>query len=125
MWDPRRQWLGGRGTESSAPRARTARTAYIASASHRRTPGQDSLIRPQHPSGSSTQPPMPQREAPSRSLDLLNGGAEAFPKMLEAIARAQQRIHLEVYTFERDEVGVQFLGALQSAARRGVRVRVV
>jgi len=68
---------------------------------------------------------MPQREAPSRSLDLLNGGAEAFPKMLEAIARAQQRIHLEVYTFERDEVGVQFLGALQSAARRGVRVRVV
>jgi len=45
--------------------------------------------------------------------------------MLAAIAHARQRIHLEVYTFERDDIGVEFLGALQSAARRGVRVRVV
>src|SRR5215831_4964978 len=80
----------------------------------------------QHPGSSSAQTlPLPEIETPARSVDLLNGGAEAFPEMRAAIAHARQRIHLEVYTFERDEVGVEFIGALQSAARRGVRVRVV
>ena len=82
--------------------------------------------RSQRPSSPSTQrPPLTKTVAPDRSVELLNGGAEAFPKMLAAIAHARQRIHLEVYTFERDDVGVEFLGALQSAARRGIRVRVV
>src|SRR5258707_15627088 len=64
-------------------------------------------------------------EAPPSSVELLDGGAEAFPRMLAAIGSAKQRIHLEVYGFERDEIGVQFLEALQAAARRGIRVRVV
>jgi len=64
-------------------------------------------------------------EAPPSSVELLDGGAEAFPLMLAAIGSAKQRIHLEVYGFERDEIGVQFLEALQAAARRGIRVRVV
>ncbi len=69
--------------------------------------------------------PSPTSEAPPRSVELLNGGAEAFPRMLAAIGSAKERIHLEVYSFERDEIGVQFLEALQAATRRGIRVRVV
>src|SRR5712664_580274 len=64
-------------------------------------------------------------EAPPSSVELLDGGAEAFPRMLAAIGSAKERIHLEVYSFERDEIGVQFLEALQAATRRGIRVRVV
>ncbi len=58
------------------------------------------------------------------SVTLLDGGAEAFPRMLGAIERASQAIHLEVYSFARDRVGERFLEALADAARRGVRVSV-
>ena len=37
----------------------------------------------------------PRGEAPPRSVELLNGGAEAFPRMLAAMGSAKQRIHLE------------------------------
>lgn len=59
------------------------------------------------------------------SVDLLNGGAEAFPRMLAAINEAKKRIHLEVYAFHRDAIGEQFVDALSRVASRGVRVRVV
>nr|WP_211193812.1 phospholipase D-like domain-containing protein [Pyxidicoccus fallax] len=58
-------------------------------------------------------------------ITLLDGGTEAYPRMLEAIASAKQRVHLEVYTFEREGVGARFLDALVAAARRGVTVKVV
>ncbi len=58
------------------------------------------------------------------SVALLDGGAEAFPRMLAAIDAAAETIHLEVYTFARDQVGERFLQALAGAARRGVRVAV-
>jgi cardiolipin synthase len=56
---------------------------------------------------------------------LLDGGPEAFPRMLDAVERAIQTVHLEVYTFSREGVGEEFLAALGAAARRGVRVTVV
>ncbi|GHH01765.1 phospholipase D-like domain-containing protein [Comamonas sp. JC664] len=56
---------------------------------------------------------------------LLDGGTEAYPRMLEAIASARSRVHLEVYTFEREGIGARFLEALVAAARRGVAVKVV
>jgi cardiolipin synthase len=56
---------------------------------------------------------------------LLDGGAEAFPRMLAAIEAAEKRIHLEIYTFGWDDVGRRFVYALSQAARRGVRVRVI
>ncbi len=59
------------------------------------------------------------------AVALLDGGAEAFPRMLDAIEAAEQWIHLEVYAFSRDGVGEHFLEALAAAARRGVRVAVV
>jgi cardiolipin synthase len=64
-------------------------------------------------------------EAPGERFTLLDGGTEAYPRMLEAIASAQRRVHLEVYTFEREGVGARFVDALVEAARRGVAVKVV
>jgi cardiolipin synthase len=71
-------------------------------------------------------PPLPSvREEETERITLLDGGTEAYPRMLEAIASAKQRVHLEVYTFEREGVGARFLDALVAAARRGVTVKVV
>lgn len=62
---------------------------------------------------------------PGQWVALLDGGPEAFPRMLEAIHAAEQSILLETYTFSREGVGEEFLAALSTAAQRGVRVRVV
>jgi cardiolipin synthase len=59
------------------------------------------------------------------AVELLDGGGEAFPRMLEAIAAATIWIHLEVYTFSDQGVGRQFMDALGAAARRGVDVNVI
>ncbi|WP_304608712.1 phospholipase D-like domain-containing protein [Hyalangium versicolor] len=70
-------------------------------------------------------------EAPSSQagagapVTLLDGGAEAYPRMLAAIESATRRVHLEVYTFEREGVGSSFLAALTAAAQRGVEVKVI
>ncbi len=59
------------------------------------------------------------------ALELLDGGGEAFPRMLSAIGAARSRIHLEVYTFADSSVGRSFIAALGTAAKRGVRVDVI
>ncbi len=59
------------------------------------------------------------------SARLLSGGDQAFPPMLAAIEGARQRVHLEVYSFHRDRIGLQFIHALEAAARRGVEVYVI
>jgi cardiolipin synthase len=59
------------------------------------------------------------------SVELLDGGAQAFPRMLGAIGDARATIHLEVYNFARDRVGQQFISALSEASKRNVSVRVV
>ncbi len=48
-----------------------------------------------------------------------------YPVWLEAIAAARERIYLENYIFEEDEVGREFAEALAERARAGVRVRVI
>lgn len=65
------------------------------------------------------------KSTPDQSIELLSGGTQAFPRMIEAINAARRRIHLEIYGFYRGSVGSRFLEALTNAARRGVRVRVV
>ena len=52
-------------------------------------------------------------------------GADAFPAMLDAIRHAQHRIEFETYIYDSGAVGTQFTRALESAARRGVQVRLV
>jgi len=61
---------------------------------------------------------------PRTTVTLLDGGAQAYPRMLRAIGRARRAIHLEVYAFTAAGVGGQFVAALAAAARRGVAVRV-
>jgi len=59
------------------------------------------------------------------SVTLLDGGARAFPRMLDAIRNACNSVHLEVYSFALDAIGRTFIGALVGAAVRGVAVSVV
>ena len=58
-------------------------------------------------------------------VELLDGGEQAYPRMLHAIANAKKRVHLEVYAFAPTGIGARFIAALTEAAGRGVRVRVL
>jgi cardiolipin synthase len=60
-----------------------------------------------------------------RQVRLLDGGDEAYPAMLDAIAAARREIFLEVYQLASEGIGERFIAALSAAARRGVRVEVV
>jgi cardiolipin synthase len=64
-------------------------------------------------------------ESPSAQVTLLDGGNQAYPRMLAAIASATRRVHLEVYAFDREGVGSRFLAELAAAAQRGVEVKVI
>lgn len=59
------------------------------------------------------------------SVQLLDGGDQAYPRMLMAIAQARRSVELEVYTFAPSGVGARFIEALGQAASRGVLVRVM
>ncbi len=67
----------------------------------------------------------PAHVEPADRVELLDGGREAFPRMLEAIQQARVSVFLEVYSFSPNGWGRQFLDALVDAAARGVRVRVI
>lgn len=58
------------------------------------------------------------------TVELLDGGEQAYPRMLLAIAQAQRSVHLEVYAFAPSGVGASFVDALAEAAGRGVAVKV-
>ncbi len=60
-----------------------------------------------------------------RQVRLLDGGREAYPAMLDAIAAARREVFLEVYQLSADGIGARFVAALSAAARRGVRVEVI
>ncbi len=64
-------------------------------------------------------------ETQGQRITLLDGGADAYPRMLEAIDAATRSVHLEVYAFEREGVGSRFVSALTAAASRGVEVKVI
>jgi len=59
------------------------------------------------------------------SMELLNGGNEAYPLMLKEIEEAKHSIALAVYIFASDEIGEKFAAALIRAKNRGVDVRVL
>jgi cardiolipin synthase len=55
----------------------------------------------------------------------LRAGEQAFPAMLEAIARAERSVCLEMYILRADRIGQRFQAALIERARAGVHVRVI
>ncbi len=59
------------------------------------------------------------------SVRLLRDGAQAFPAMLDAIAKAEREILLEMYWIGADGVGARFRDALAERARAGVKVLVI
>ena len=67
----------------------------------------------------------PESLRPGNRMRLLRNGTEAYPRMLEAIARANRHILLEMYTFADDSVGVEFAAALSERAKAGVEVRIL
>ncbi len=52
-------------------------------------------------------------------------GAEAYHRMLAALAKARHSIRFEYYIYRADEIGDRFRAALTAAARRGVRVQLL
>lgn len=58
-------------------------------------------------------------------IEPLHNGAEAFPRMLQAIDKARSSVWLATYIFQTDAVGIQFVKALAAACGRGVQVRVL
>jgi cardiolipin synthase len=63
--------------------------------------------------------------AAKESIELLDGGDQAYPRMLTAIVQARRSVDLQVYGFDLSGVGARFITALRAAASRGVAVRVV
>ncbi|GGP24234.1 cardiolipin synthase ClsB [Silvimonas amylolytica] len=61
---------------------------------------------------------------PGNRIKLLKNGAEYFPELLGAIARAEREIFLESYLFELDVIGEAVCEALMKAVARGVEVKV-
>ena len=60
----------------------------------------------------------------AESVLLLDGGGQAYPRMLLAIAQAKTSVHLQVYAFAPSGVGARFIEELARAASRGVVVEV-
>ena len=58
-------------------------------------------------------------------LLLLQGGAELFPALVEAMDAARSVIHIETYIFEFAGSSLTVAHAMERAARRGVNVRLV
>ncbi len=61
----------------------------------------------------------------ARNVRLLIDGGQKYPALLEAIASAQDHIHIEYYIFLGDETGTLILQALEARAREGVKVRLL
>jgi len=57
--------------------------------------------------------------------ELLVGGSAAYASMWRMVRQARTAVELETYIYEAGAVGDRFLAELTSAARRGVRVRVL
>lgn len=63
--------------------------------------------------------------ASGNDIQLLRGGVETYPAMLDAIHKAKRMIALQSYIFDSGKIGNQFVEALIAASRRGVEVRVL
>jgi cardiolipin synthase A/B len=59
------------------------------------------------------------------TAELLQNGNRFYPAMLEAIRGARQTINFEVYIFDSDDTGREFIEAFKERARAGVEVRLL
>lgn len=61
---------------------------------------------------------------PGNRVRLLENGEDFFPRVFEAINRAEREVYLETFILFEDKVGMELHKVLCDAARRGVRVDV-
>lgn len=61
----------------------------------------------------------------NRQTDILTNGYEFFPSLLRDIAAAKSHIHIGMYIFEDDALGLLISDALIAKARQGVEVRII
>jgi cardiolipin synthase len=59
------------------------------------------------------------------AVTILQNGDAFYPAMLEAIRKARDSVNFEVYIFEPDEIGREFMDAFKDRARAGVEVRLL
>jgi cardiolipin synthase len=62
---------------------------------------------------------------PALELAIWPSGAEYFPHLLDDIAAARHSIHMQYYTWERDELTTRICDALLERLRAGVEVRIL
>jgi putative cardiolipin synthase len=67
----------------------------------------------------------PVQAAGPSGFRLLPDGAQAFEARIALIRRAEKTLDVQYYVIASDDTGRQFLGELQRAAGRGVRVRIL
>lgn len=58
-------------------------------------------------------------------VEILNNGAETFPAIFTALAKAKQFIHLEYYIIEKGELASRLKNILIEKAKAGVEVRII
>lgn len=58
-------------------------------------------------------------------MNVLVSSDEAFPRMKDAIRRAEKHIHLQTFILANDAIGREFLNLLRQKAEAGVKVRVL
>ena len=61
----------------------------------------------------------------NQHTDILTSGYEFFPMLLRDIAAAKNHIHIDMYIFEDDALGMLISDALIARAREGVEVRII
>jgi cardiolipin synthase A/B len=77
------------------------------------------------PAAPASRQPRPGSMRGGHQLLLLEGGTALFPALVAAMDMARSLVHLETYIFEFAGEALSVAEALERAARRGVRVRLV
>ena len=62
---------------------------------------------------------------PVNDLAIWPSGGEYFPHLLDDISKAQRSIHMQYYTWERDELTTEICAALTERLEAGVEVRIL
>lgn len=61
----------------------------------------------------------------NNEIELLNNGAEKFPKLIKCLKNAKKYIHLEYYIFNDDDIGREIINILIEKASQGVEVKIL
>jgi len=61
----------------------------------------------------------------NNKVEVLTSGYDFFPRLLRDIAQATSHIHIDIYIFENDALGMLISDALIAKSRQGVEVRLI